>query len=424
MSSTEWPFDEHLKVLLGEQQAEYENYIKFKRVLDMSRGKPSTRQLNFINKILDMPNYIMRDGRDARNYGIVDGVPEVKELFAELLGIPTGEIILGGNSSLNMMYDTISRLMLFGTQGNEPWAKQGKIKFLCPSPGYDRHFAICEEMGIEMITIPMRRDGPDMNFIEELVGMDESIKGIWCVPLYSNPQGICYSDEVVDRLAKMKTKANDFRIFWDNAYGIHHIYNERKLKDIRKAAEDAGNEDRILYFFSTSKITLPGAGVALMALSPRNYAEAIKHIQVQTIGPNKIEQLRTLQFFKNVDGIHAHMKKLGNELRKKFNVVLNTLDKEIGNSDLKDCISWTRPDGGYFISLETMPGCARETVALAKVAGLILTPAGVTFPYGIDSKDSNIRIAPSYPSIEELQEAINLLCVCIKIVGYKRLLEI
>lgn len=413
-----------IEQLMDEKQLleeKYADYVGEKLKLDMSRGKPASTQLDLNNDILaTLENYIAEDGTDARNYGVLDGLSEAKKLFSELLNIAPANMIIGGNSSLNLMYDTMTRLFLFGTEGELPWCKLEKVKFLCPSPGYDRHFAICEDLGMEMITVPMHEDGPDMDYIEALVKEDASIKGIWCVPLYSNPQGICYSDEVVERLASMSTAAKDFRIFWDNAYGVHHIYDEVKLKDIFEAAQAAGNENRVYYFFSTSKITFPGAGVALMASSLSNISEIKKHMSIQTIGHDKLNQLRTVNYFKNAEGIRAHMKKLGNELRPKFEIVLNTLEEELAGTGL---LSWTKPQGGYFVAVDTLPGCAKETVRLAKEAGVVLTGAGATFPYQNDPQDRNIRIAPTYPTVEELQKAMELFCVCVKLAGVNRLLE-
>lgn len=401
-------------------EKKYADYVGQKLKLDMSRGKPASTQLDLNNDILStLETYITEDGTDARNYGVLDGLSEAKKLFFELLNIAPANMIIGGNSSLNLMYDAMTRLFLFGTEGERPWCQLDQVKFLCPSPGYDRHFAICEDLGIEMITVPMHEDGPDMDYIESLVKEDASIKGIWCVPLYSNPQGICYSDEVVERLASMKTAAKDFRIFWDNAYGVHHIYDEVKLKDIFEAARAAGNENRVYYFFSTSKITFPGAGVALIASSLSNIAEIKKHMSIQTIGHDKLNQLRTVNYFKNAEGIRTHMKKLGNELRPKFEIVLNTLEKELAGTGL---LSWTKPQGGYFVAVDTLPGCAKETVRLAKEAGVVLTGAGATFPYQNDPQDRNIRIAPTYPTVEELQKAMELFCVCVKLAGVNRLL--
>ena len=389
--------------------------------LDMSRGKPASTQLDLSNGILTstLTTYTTEDKTDTRNYGILTGITEAKKLFSELLDIPTDKLIIGGNSSLNLMYDTMVRHMLFGTQGNTPWTKLDKVRFLCPAPGYDRHFAICEELGIEMITVPMTSNGPDMDFVEQACAADDSIKGIWCVPLYSNPQGICYSDETVDRLAKMKAAA-DFRIFWDNAYGVHHIFAERKLKDIFKACEDAGNPNRPYYFFSTSKITFPGAGVALMASSLSNLEEVKKHMGIQTIGFDKINQLRTVNFLKDAENVRAHMRKQADELKPKFHVVLETLDRELSGTGLAE---WEKPDGGYFVAVDTLDGCAKEVVRLAKEAGVTMTGAGATFPYKKDPRDRNIRIAPTYPTIDELKLAMELFCLCVKLAGVNKLLE-
>lgn len=399
----------------------YEDYVSQNLKLDMSRGKPASSQLDLNNDILNtLETYRTEDGLDARNYGVLDGIPEAKTLFSSLLGIAEEQIIIGGNSSLNLMYDMIVRAILFGTQGSMPWGKLDKVKFLCPSPGYDRHFAICEALGIEMITVPMHEEGPDMEYVEELVKRDESIKGIWCVPLYSNPQGICYSDETVERLAKMETAASDFRIFWDNAYGVHHIYEEKSLKDIFEVARAYGHEDRIYYFFSTSKITFPGAGVALMAASRANICEIKNHMKIQTIGHDKLNQLRTVKYFKDTEGVKAHMRKLGDELRPKFDMVLDILDRELAGTGL---LSWRKPNGGYFVAVDTLEGCAKATVELAKKAGVVLTNAGATFPYNKDPKDQNIRIAPTYPTLEELKVAMELFCVCVKLAGINQLLQ-
>ena len=411
---------EQLQACKAELEEEYAGYVKQNLKLDMSRGKPAGTQLDLTNGVLDaLDNYKTADGTDARNYGLLDGIPEAKALFSELLNIPKEKLIIGGNSSLNMMYDSVVRLYIFGTHGHTPWDKLPKIKFLCPSPGYDRHFGICEDLGIEMITIPMLEDGPDMDMVEKLAAEDDLVKGIWCVPLYSNPQGICYSDKVVDRLASMKA-APDFRIFWDNAYGVHHIYSEEKVADIFEACEKAGNPDRPIYFFSTSKITFPGAGVALLASSVSNIAEIKKHMSIQTIGPDKLNQLRTIRYLKNAEGVREHMKKLAAELRPKFDIVLNTLQRELGGTGLA---TWTKPKGGYFIAIDTLDNCAKETVDLAKKAGVVLTGAGATFPYKRDPRDRNIRIAPTYPTVGELQKAIELFCVCVKLAGVNKLLE-
>ncbi|MBR3707581.1 MAG: aminotransferase class I/II-fold pyridoxal phosphate-dependent enzyme [Lentisphaeria bacterium] len=410
-----------LLALKEDLEKQYADFQAQNLKLDMSRGKPAGTQLDLTNGILfTLTKYITEDGVDARNYGGLDGIPEAKKLFSGLLDIPTEKIIIGGNSSLNLMYDTMVRFMLFGTGGNTPWSKLDKVKFLCPSPGYDRHFGICEDLGIEMITIPMTEHGPDMDLVEKLAAEDPAIKGIWCVPLYSNPQGIIYSDETVDRLGSMKTAAPDFRIMWDNAYGVHHIYTENKVKDIFAVCEQAGNPNRVFYFFSTSKITFPGAGVALLASSPENIVEIKKHMGMQTIGHDKLNQLRTVTYLKNPEGVRDHMAKLAAELRPKFDVVLETLDRELAGTGLA---KWTKPQGGYFVAIDTLPGCAKATVALAKAAGVTMTGAGATFPYKKDPNDTNIRIAPTYPTYDELKIAIALFCVCVKLAGVNKLLE-
>ena len=410
-----------LLALKEDLEKQYADFQAQNLKLDMSRGKPAGTQLDLTNGLLfTLTKYITEDGIDARNYGGLDGIPEAKKLFSGLLDIPTEKIIIGGNSSLNLMYDTMVRFMLFGTGGNTPWSKLDKVKFLCPSPGHDRHFGICEDLGIEMITIPMTEHGPDMDLVEKLVAEDPAIKGIWCVPLYSNPQGIIYSDETVDRLGSMKTAAPDFRIMWDNAYGVHHIYTENKVKDIFTVCEQAGNPNRVFYFFSTSKITFPGAGVALLAASPENIVEIKKHMGMQTIGHDKLNQLRTVTYLKNPEGVRDHMEKLAAELRPKFDVVLETLDRELAGTGLA---KWTKPQGGYFVAIDTLPGCAKETVALAKAAGVTMTGAGATFPYKKDPNDTNIRIAPTYPTYDELKIAIALFCVCVKLAGVNKLLE-
>lgn len=411
---------ERLKEIQAGLERQYAEYCSRNLKLDMSRGKPSGSQLDLTNGILDrIDGYMVEGGIDARNYGCLEGIHEARKLFSDLLGIPRERLMIGGNSSLNMMYDTIVRHWVFGTHGHTPWGRLPAVKFLCPCPGYDRHFAICEDLGIEMIPIPMTETGPDMDLVEKLAGSDDAVKGIWCVPLYSNPQGVCYSDETVDRLAAMKTAAPDFRIFWDNAYGVHHIYEERHLKDIFASAEAAGNPERVYYFFSTSKITFPGAGVALLATGPGNFAELKHHMSIQTIGPDKLNQLRTVRYLKSAEGVREHMRVLARELRPKFDLVLDTLDRELGGTGLA---SWMRPKGGYFIALDTMPGCATEVIELAKNAGVKLTGPGATFPLHHDPLDRNIRIAPSYPPLDELKTAIELFCVCVKLAGVRKLL--
>lgn len=389
--------------------------------LDMSRGKPSPDVLDLSNGLLDnLENYITPEGIDIRNYGEPFGLPGFKTLLSELLDIPQDQMIVGGNASLAQMYNVLFMLMTFGAPGYEPWGRQGKIKFLCPVPGYDRHFSVTEDFGIEMLPVPMTADGPDMDAVESLARSDSGIKGIWCVPLYSNPQGVVYSDETVGRLAAMETAAPDFRIFWDNAYGVHHVFEEHQVKNILQAAAAAGNPERPLYFFSTSKVTFPGGGVAVLAAGPENLKFIKTHLLVQTIGYDKISQQRTLEFFKDAEGVRAHMRKIAEILRPKFETVLETLKQEFADTDLA---TWITPKGGYFISVDVPDGCAKRVVALAKDAGAILTGAGATWPCKEDPKDSNIRIAPTYPTPEELKTTMELLVVCIKLAAIERFLQ-
>lgn len=416
---------ESLKSLQEELEEKYQESCSKNLKLNMSRGKPAPSQLDLSNGLLDkMHTYTLADGTDARNYGILEGIPECRDLFAGLLGIDPQKIILGGNSSLNVMFDTMSFLCLFGTAGCEPWLYHKHngtpVKFLCPVPGYDRHFTICEELGIEMIPVELKEDGPDMERVMELAANDPYIKGIWCVPLHSNPQGVCYSDKTVKQLASMKTAAKDFRIFWDNAYGVHHIYEEVPLRDIIEECELSGNPDRVYYFFSTSKISFPGAGVALVASSPGNIKELKKHMSAQTIGHDKLNQLRHVQFFKTPQNLRSHMEKLSQVLKPKFDLVLNKLEKDLSGTGLA---GWSHPKGGYFISLDTLPGCAKRTVELARNAGVTLTGAGATYPYGEDPKDSNIRIAPTYPNLKELEKAMDIFTVCVKIAGIEKITQ-
>lgn len=400
---------------------EYEELKSRNLSLDMSRGKPAPSQIDHANGMLkEMTEYHTKAGMDVRNYGVLDGIPEMKELFSELLDINADNLIVGGNASLNLMFDAMMRLFVFGAMGEKPWGQLEKVKFLCPSPGYDRHFTICETLGVEMIPVPMTKEGPDMDVVEELSGSDESIKGIWCVPKYSNPQGICYSDKTVDRLASMKTAAKDFRIFWDNAYGVHPVFEDVKVKNILDACEEAGTKNRAYYFFSTSKITFPGAGVSLIASSHENIKEIKKIMGAQTIGYDKVNQLRHVQFFKNAEGLRAHMQVLAGCMKPKFETVLKYLEKELTGTGLA---VWEEPKGGYFVSVDVYPGCAKEVVRLAKEAGVVLTGAGATYPYKKDPKDSNLRIAPTYPTVEELEQAMELFCVCVKKAGIQKLLE-
>lgn len=393
--------------------------------LDMSRGKPGADQLDISNGLIgciDEKSFKASDGTDCRNYGGLDGLPEAKKLFADLLEVNTNEVLIGGNSSLNMMYDSMVRAMFLGVYGGtKPWSALGKVRFLCPSPGYDRHFAICEQLGMEMIVIDMLQDGPDMDRIEEIAGNDDTVKGIWCTPKYSNPQGITYSDRVVERFAKLKPKAKDFRIFWDNAYIVHHLSDKPdQLLNILEACKKAGNPDMVYIFTSTSKITFPGAGIAAMAASEGNINLIKKQISIQTIGPDKLNQLRHVKFLKDIDNINEHMKKQAKILKPKFDTVLEILDEQLSG---KGIAWWNKPNGGYFISLDTLDGCAAEVVSLAAQAGVTLTKAGATFPYGKDPRDRNIRIAPTYPPLPELKKAIEILAVCIRLVCARKILQ-
>jgi len=393
-------------------------------VLDITRGKPCPEQLDLSNDMLDAVNrrnYLTADAVDCRNYGGLDGIPEVKELFAQYLEVTPAEIIIGGNSSLNMMHDTFMRAMIKGiTEDSPPWTKLPKVKFLCPSPGYDRHFFICDHLDIEMITVNMKDTGPDMDQVEELAAGDEAVKGIWCVPRYSNPTGVVYSDEVVERLAAMNAMANDFRIFWDNAYAVHHLDdNPAPLKNILATCKQAGNPERVFIFGSTSKITFAGSGVAMMAGSAENIAMTKRQMAFQTIGPDKLNHLRHVKFFKNVTGIENHMKKHAAILKPKFEAVQNALDKELAGKNIAE---WSRPRGGYFVSIDTMEGCAAAVVQMAAEAGIKLTPAGSTFPYLRDPLDRNIRIAPSFPPLEEIETAIQLVAICIQLVSIEKIM--
>jgi aspartate/methionine/tyrosine aminotransferase len=411
---------QQLEAEKSELEREYENYRKSNLRLNMSRGKPGSEQLDLSGFLLEgLDEYRSKDGIDCRNYGVLDGLEECKAIFSELTGAPAKYIIIGGNSSLSLMYDAFMRLFVFGTLGNKPWSEFEKVKFLCPSPGYDRHFLICEELGVEMITVPLRDDGPDMDIVERLVASDEAIKGIWCVPLYSNPTGAVYSDETVDRLAAMKTAAPDFRIFWDNAYAIHHIYEPQRIKNIFKACEAASNPERAYMFFSTSKVTFPGAGVSMIAAGPQSTAEIKRRMSIQTIGHDKLNQLRFVKKFQSAENVCIHMRQHAKLLRPKFETVLQILEKDLKGTG---CARWSCPKGGYFISVDTMEGCAKETVRLAGEAGVTLTPAGSTYPYKKDPEDKNIRIAPTFPPIEELQIAMELFCVCVKLAAVNKLL--
>ncbi len=417
---------EQLLALKSKLEASYEEKKALNLQLDMSRGKPSPSQLDVSLGLMDAlnSNSVLKseDGTDCRNYGVLDGIPEAKKLMADMMGTTADHIIIFGNASLTIMYDSISRSYTHGVLGSTPWCKLDKVKFLCPVPGYDRHFAITERFGIEMINVPMTQDGPDMDMVEELVANDDSIKGIWCVPKYSNPQGYCYSDETVRRFANLKPAAKDFRIYWDNAYVIHHLYedNQVEIPDIISECEKAGNPNLVYEFASTSKVSFPGSGIAAMAASAENLADVKKQMTIQTIGYDKLNQLRHVAYFKNIDGLKAHMKKHADAMRPKFEAVLKVLDEELTGAEIG---SWVKPLGGYFISFDAMEGCAKKIVAKCKEAGVTLTNAGATFPYGKDPKDSNIRIAPSFPTPEEMAVATDLFVLCVKLVSVEKLLE-
>lgn len=417
---------EELMELREQLLAAYEEKKALGLNLDMSRGKPSPTQLGVSVGLMDVINsdsdMKSECGIDCRNYGCLDGIPEVKRLMAEMMGTTEDHIFIGGNASLTLMFDTVSRAYTHGIMGETPWCKLDKVKFLCPVPGYDRHFAITEHFGIEMINILMSETGPDMDMVEELVNSDPTVKGIWCVPKYSNPQGICYSDETVRRFANLRPAAKDFRIFWDNAYVIHHLYedNQVEILDIIGECEKAGNPDMVFEFASTSKVSFPGSGVSAMATSHANLEDAKKHYTIQTIGNDKVNQLRHARYFKNLDGLKEHMKKHADFMRPKFETTLKVLEEELDGLGIG---SWIKPLGGYFISFDAMEGCAKDIVAKCKEAGVILTGAGATFPYHNDPKDSNIRIAPSFPTPEEMQQATEIFVLCVKLVSVQKLLE-
>lgn len=423
MNSYQGFTQKQLKNLQKETNKKFEEYKLQNLNLNMARGKPCKEQLDLADDLYGHVKTLKtEDGTDCRNYGSVKGLPVARKLFAKLLEVEYKELIIGGNSSLNLMYDTIARAFNHGLAGfDQPWSRVENLKFLCPSPGYDRHFAICELFGIEMITIPYKEDGLDMDMVEEFAASDESIKGIWCVPKYSNPTGIIYSDEVVDRLASMQTKADDFRIFWDNAYIVHHLTdNPPVLKNILKACKENGNPERVIMYASTSKITYAGAGLSIMAASKNNIDHMVQLMSKQTIGPNKINQLLHVRFFNNsVDGILQHMDKHAKILRPKFDIVLEILNNKLGE---KQIANWNNPQGGYFINLDVMEGCAGKVVEMAKEAGVTLTPAGATYPYRKDPKDSNIRIAPTYPPAAELKQAIEIVCTCIEKISLDKIL--
>ena len=417
---------EELLALQAELKVKYKEFQAKDLKLNMARGKPCVEQLDLSMGMMDVlsseVDLTCEDGTDCRNYGVLDGIKEAQELLADMMEVPSDHIIIYGNSSLNVMYDTIARSMTHGVMGSTPWSKLDKVKFLCPVPGYDRHFAITKYFGIEMINIPMTEQGPDMDLVEKLVSEDETIKGIWCVPKYSNPQGYSYSDLTVRRFARLKPKASDFRIYWDNAYTIHHLYDDEQdnLVEILAECKRAGNPDLVYKFASTSKISFPGSGIAALASSLNNLAEIRKQLAIQTIGHDKVNQLRHVRFFGDIHGMIEHMRLHADILRPKFEAVLRILDKELTGLDIG---TWTKPKGGYFISFDSLDGCAKDIVAKCKKAGVVMTDAGATYPYGKDPHDSNIRIAPSYPPLSDLEIATELFCLCVKLSSISKLLQ-
>jgi len=416
---------EELKALRKQLSASYKEFQAKDLKLDMSRGKPSAEQLDISMGMMDVlsssADLTCDDGTDCRNYGVLTGIKEAKVLLGDMMEVSTDNIIIYGNSSLNVMFDTVARSMTHGVMGCTPWCRLNKVKFLCPVPGYDRHFGITEYFGIEMIPVAMTPKGPDMDVVEELVRNDDSIKGIWCVPKYSNPQGISYSDEVVRRFARLEPAAPDFRIYWDNAYGIHHLYDHDQdhLIEILAECKRAGNPDLVYKFSSTSKISFPGSGIAAIAASLNNLEDITKQLQYQTIGYDKVNQLRHVRFFKDIHGLVEHMRLHADSMRPKFEAVIETLERELGGLGIG---SWLAPKGGYFISFDSMEGCAKDIVARCKKAGLVMTGAGATYPYGKDPHNSNIRIAPSYPPLGDLTAAMELFTLCVKIVSIDKLL--
>lgn len=415
-----------LASLQAQLNAVYKEYQGKGLKLNMARGKPADEQLDLSMPMLDVltskADLNAEDGTDCRNYGVLDGIPEAKKLMADMVGVQPENVIVCGGSSLNIMYDMIARSFTHGVLGNTPWSKLDKVKFLCPVPGYDRHFAITEFFGVEMINIPTNADGPDMDMIEELVSSDDSIKGMWCVPKYGNPTGIVYSEAVVKRMAALKPAAADFRIYWDNAYGIHHLYFDdvQEIPEILSACAEAGNSDMVYEFCSTSKITFPGSGVSAIASSVANINSIKSMMNWQIIGHDKVNQLRHVRFFGDINGMLKHMEKHAEIMRPKFEAVCEILAEELNGLEIG---SWTNPKGGYFISFDSMEGCAMAIVSKCKEAGMVLTGAGATYPYGKDPQDCNIRIAPSYPTLEEIKEATRLFALCVKLVSVEKLLE-
>lgn len=416
---------EQLLEALRTQEDRYQAFADLKLSLNMTRGKPSADQLDISNEMLTSlgeRDFKAADGTDCRNYGGLEGIMEARQLFASLINVPASQILVLGNSSLNLMYDTMARAMLFAVPGAaKPWGKEEKVKFLCPVPGYDRHFAVTQSLGIEMIPVPMNDQGPDMDIVEKLVAEDASIKGMWSVPVYSNPDGFTYSADTCRRLAEMHTAAPDFRIWWDNAYVVHHLFEDDRdsVPDILHLCELAGNPDRVFEFSSTSKITYAGAGLACLATSNTNLAWFKKQLTIQTIGPDKVNQLRHVRFIEKSGGVEAIMKRHAEILRPKFELVMERLDVELGSTGL---CTWKRPKGGYFVSINVPVGTASEVVRLSKACGVELTPAGATYPYGKDPHDSNIRLAPSFPPLSELRPAMEIFCTCVKLAAIRQLL--
>lgn len=417
---------EELQELRKQLHVQYKEFQGKDLRLDMSRGKPSTEQLDISMGMMDVlssnDDLTCDDGTDCRNYGVLDGIKEAKELLADMMEVAPDHIIIYGNSSLNVMYDTVSRSMTHGVMGSTPWSKLDKVKFLCPVPGYDRHFSITEYFGIEMVNVPMTPTGPDMDMVEDLVANDDSIKGIWCVPKYSNPQGISYSDDTVRRFARLKPAAKDFRIYWDNAYTIHHLYDRDQdhLIEILAECKRAGNPDMVYKFASTSKVSFPGSGIATIAASQNNLVDIMKQLKIQTIGHDKVNQLRHVRFFGDIHGMVEHMRKHADIMRPKFEAVNQILERELGGLGIGE---WTSPKGGYFISFDSLDGCAKAIVARCKKSGLVMTGAGATYPYGKDPRDNNIRIAPSYPPLSDLILAMELFALCVKIVSIDKILK-
>ena len=416
---------DQLMTLKSELDAKFEECKSKALSLNMSRGKPAPDQVAVSFPVLDeigaKSDLCAEDGTDCTNYGGLDGIPEARKLFADILDTDPEHVMVMGNSSLSIMFDQVARGFTHGYFGNKPWHKYEKVKFLCPVPGYDRHFLVTQHFGIEMVNIPMTSDGPDMDIVEQLVSSDETVKGLWCVPKYSNPTGITFSENTVKRLAALKPAAPDFRIFYDNAYCMHDLYDDAPvLPDILKLCEAAGNPDMVFEFASTSKITFPGAGIAAIAASEGNLKEIKNHLKIQTIGHDKLNQLRHARYFKNADSVREHMKKHADYIRPKFEVVLEGLEAELAGTGVGN---WTRPLGGYFISFETLPGCAGRVYEICKEAGVVLTGAGATYPYGKDPQDSNLRIAPTYPSVDELKQATYVFALAVKLATVEKLLK-